>query len=607
MCGILTVFSNDPLSREEINESLNSLQRIKHRGPDGEGVLLINTNTGEAKSLRTKDTPENITCHYQELSEVPENQFNLLLGHRRLSIIDLSVQGHQPMQVDEISLIYNGEIYNYLELKEELKAKGRTFKTNSDSEVLIQAYLEWGAGCLNKFNGMWTFVLWDNSKQKLFISNDRFGVKPLYYTQVEDKTILVSEIKQYFDFTSFKREFNKEYFDDYIKVGSTNIGIETPFYEVKRFPCGHFTELKTKDGFRKEFFREYYSIYNIKKEKWKEKDAIHAFRELFFDSVQIRTRADVPYGIGLSGGLDSSSVLLGVKKMLDAKGLNGKPFTFSAVFPGNEEDESNYALKAGVFFNSKINLTNPLEEFSMDDFVNHIYHQDLLPPNASYYSEWKVSQLAKKNEVPVVLVGHGGDELFAGYHSHFDTFMLQNFRKFKFLNVIREIKKYAGNKNTPQKMYYLNILRTIKMGFRAHENLNKLTIEKLTIKDLNNYLKADFTKFQLPYYLLSDDRTSMASSVETRQPFLDYRVVEFGFSISDDLKIKNGWQKYIIREAFKELPNEIRWRKDKKGFTIPKANFEELLVGDENKDDIYVRSQVYRKNIAQLFKSQISK
>ena len=277
MCGILAVVSKSPLKRFFIQESLASLQRIKHRGPDGEGVLLINAETGVCASLRTKDTPANVACDYQEIAEVPENAFNILLGHRRLSIIDLSAQGHQPMVANGVSVTYNGEIYNYLELKEELKTKGYSFQTNSDTEVLINAYVEWGAACLNKFNGMWSFVLWDNKAKKLFIANDRFGVKPLYYANVEDKTVLVSEIKQYLDFSAFNKEFNEQYFKDYLELGTTYVGLKTPFEQVSRFPCGHCTNLTNLQEFKKEKFSAFYSIYNIKKQKWKEQDAFHAF------------------------------------------------------------------------------------------------------------------------------------------------------------------------------------------------------------------------------------------------------------------------------------------------------------------------------------------
>ena len=595
MCGILAVVSKSPLKRFFIQESLASLQRIKHRGPDGEGVLLINAETGVCASLRTKDTPANVACDYQEIAEVPENAFNILLGHRRLSIIDLSAQGHQPMVANGVSVTYNGEIYNYLELKEELKTKGYSFQTNSDTEVLINAYLEWGAACLNKFNGMWSFVLWDNKAKKLFIANDRFGVKPLYYANVEDKTVLVSEIKQYLDFSAFNKEFNEQYFKDYLELGTTYVGLKTPFEQVSRFPCGHCTNLTNLQEFKKEKFSAFYSIYNIKKQKWKEQDAFHAFRELFFDAVKIRTRTDVPYGVGLSGGLDSSSVLLGVKKMLNEKGQAEKPFTFSAVFPGNDEDESNHINEILKIVPSQNQQTNPLINFDIEEFIRHIYYQEILPVTSAYYSQYQVAKLANSNNVKVLLVGQGADEVFAGYHDHFYKYIRGLFLKGMFFRATNEVVKYQKLKKLDNSDYTKRIKSEVLMGIKSKLFNLKLPFP-LNINDLESFLKVDFSHLQLPTYLNSDDRTAMASSIETRHPFMDFRLVEFGFSIPSNLKIKNGWQKWIIRKSMSELPDKIRWRKDKKGFSTPINVFQNELGPKNNfKEKKMFREMVYEK------------
>ena len=608
MCGILAISSKIPLSRKTIAEALDSLQRIKHRGPDGEGVLLINTNTGESKSLRTVDTPENVTCHFQELSEVPENKFNLLLGHRRLSIIDLSVNGHQPMLFDNVAITYNGEIYNYLEIREELKAKGYVFSTNTDTEVIIKAYLEWGDQCLNHFNGMWSFVLWDNKAKKLFISNDRFGVKPLYYSQFDNKTILVSEIKQYLDFSDFKKEFNNEYFEDFLETGSTALDIETPLKMVWRFPNAHYYYYHTANKFNANKFERYYSIYNINQTKWKKEDAIQTFRDIFFDAVKIRTRADVPYGVGLSGGLDSTSVLLGVKKMLGEKGSFEKPYTFSVVYPGKGADESVHIDEALKNFSSNSFKTNPLAEFNKKEFEKTVYHREILPSGTSFYAQYKISQLAKKNGVSVVLVGQGADEVFGGYHAHFFRYCRQLILQGKIATYFSLIKSYAVLKSIPafnlHKMCFGDIKNTIKskLGFAQHLTIKTKLLNELD--KLHDFLKADFSLFQLPNYLLSDDRTSMAGSIETRHPFMDFRLVEFGYSLPDNFAISNnGWQKSIVREAMHELPDSIRWRKDKKGFTAPEQDiYNELIFGKNSNKQL--SSKDYRKELIKIFKNK---
>lgn len=572
MCGILAVISKEPLNRRCIKESLDSLQRIKHRGPDGEGLMLINTLTGEKATLRTKDIPASIFCDYQELAEIPEDKFNLLLGHRRLSIIDLSIQGHQPMLFDNVAITFNGEIYNYIEIREELKAKGRVFSTNSDTEVIIQAYLEWGEKCLNRFNGMWSFVLWDNHKKELFISNDRFGVKPLYYSSLGENNVFTSEIKQFLDFSHFNRILNDTYFEDYLNTGTTQIGLSTPFKEVSRFPNGHFSILKQFGAKAALNFNEYYSIYQIKSQKWKEADAIQAFRELFFDAVKLRTRADVPYGVGLSGGLDSSSILKGVEFYLKERNNGEIPFTFSAIFPGEKEDESIHVAELLKTINTNQKTVDPFNPFDYSEFFQHVISQEVLPPNSAFFSQWKVAQLAKSNGVKVLLVGQGADEVFAGYHAHFYKYMTELLGKRRFVSLLRNVLGHSKIKDKSKKDLLVNSIFEWVEVYKTKNGRNNSFLAKNSwydYKTLTDFLKLEFSKFQLPYYLLSDDRTAMSNSVETRHPFLDYRLVEFGYSLPPELLIKNGWQKYLVREAMFELPKKIAWRKDKKGFSSP--------------------------------------
>lgn len=572
MCGILAVISKEPLNRSFIKESLDSLQRIKHRGPDGEGLMLIDTSTGEKATLRTKDTPASIFCDYQEIADVPEDKFNFLFGHRRLSIIDLSAQGHQPMCHDEVAITYNGEIYNYLELREELKGKGRVFQTNTDTEVIIQAYLEWGENCLNRFNGMWSFVLWDFNKKKFFIANDRFGVKPLYYGKVGENQIFTSEIKQFLDFEEFDHKENKKYIGDYLENGSIQIKLQTPFMAVKRYPNGNYTVIKEISGNTKLNFSQYYSIYNIKKIKLAKDDAIQTFRDLFFDAVKLRTRTDVPYGVGLSGGLDSSSVLIGVEAMLKAKNSIEKPKTFSAIFPGEDEDESKHVSDILKVCNAEAHYINPLKEFNKTEFISHIISQELFPTTTSFYAQWKVAQLAQNNGVKVLLVGQGADEVFGGYHAHFYKFMVELLMNLKFKGLKNNIVSFAsvkdGNKETLLKNTLFELISLVmnRLGLDKSSKVQKGWYDYNT---LTKFLMDEFSTFQLPYFLLSDDRTAMSSSVETRHPFLDYRIVEFGYSLPSMYLIDSGWQKKIIRDAMFELPESIRWRKDKKGFSAP--------------------------------------
>lgn len=586
MCGILSVVSEHPMGRQDLADVLNSLSRIKHRGPDGEGVMLIDRRTGLTKTLKTADTPNGVDYDYQSIEDVAENSFDVVFCHRRLSIIDLSVSGHQPMNIHDVVLNYNGEIYNYIELRKELKDLGYSFVSDSDTEVIIQAYREWGTGCLNRFNGMWSFTLYDKKTGNIFISNDRFGVKPLYYSTVGSKTIIASEVKQFIEFSEFDKALNETYINNYIELGTSVVNTDTLFKAVNRFPNGNYTIISKSKKLKKQYFEQFHSIYGIQKRKWKKEDAIETFRNIFFDAVKIRTRADVPYGVGLSGGVDSSAVLVGVNRMLKEKGESKKPFTFSAIFPSNTEDESIHINKMLDSISCSSHFINPLKEFDKQDFRRHIYHQEFLPGTTSFYAQWKVAQLARKADVPVMLVGQGADEVFAGYHAHFYRLGRQLILEGKILTYLKLINQYSEIKGIPKNHLHNRCIGEFKLAIKLKIGLKKydhhLTKYWDSINSLSSFLKAEFDCFQLPYYLISDDRTAMASSIETRHPFLDYRLVEFGYSLPNNLLIKEGWQKWLVRESIEELPKDIRWRRDKKGFTIPQRKFENLIVDQEH-------------------------
>ena len=242
MCGISVLFHKQYISPDLYEQFIISLKKIEHRGPDDEGVVLINTTNGNYKIVRTDKTHAEF-CNITSLNEINLNDYNLIFGHKRLSILDLSVNGHQPMQGHDGSwIVFNGEIYNYIELREELKLLGCHFKTNSDTEVLLEAYKTWGIDCQNKFNGMWSFCLWDNSTKKIVISNDRFGVKPLYHYERADCFLLFSEIKQINAFSNFKLQLNQNHINDFINFGFLDTNQETIYENVNRFKKSNFIE-----------------------------------------------------------------------------------------------------------------------------------------------------------------------------------------------------------------------------------------------------------------------------------------------------------------------------------------------------------------------------
>lgn len=575
MCGILAYYKPSGISRNDLNESLAALKRIKHRGPDGEGVVLINTKSGEFKTLYTEETPKDISCNITT-EEYTEDVYDLFLGHRRLSIFDLSSKGFQPMTDKNGNwIIFNGEIYNFLEIREELKQKGYSFKTNTDTEVILAAYDCWAEACLPKFNGMWSIVIWDTNKKQLFVSNDRYGVKPLYYLYNEDELMICSEQKQLLEYRGRIKAYNIENFKIFLEYGFLDFDHTTFFNEIFRFKSAHYSnvDLHNKSFSDIDSPISYYSLPEKTNRNITEKNAIEEFRFLLSDAVKIRLRADVPFAFALSGGLDSSAILYTANKLLLSAGYKERIKSFSAIFPNMEGDESVFMKIIENELNLDATYVQPINEFSIEDLKRHIYHQDGPVQSTSYYAEWALAKNIAKRNIKILIVGQGADEIFAGYHHHFYCYCRSLILKGEIIKYLTESKKYATLKGWKQNKIHAIVINEIKLAIKFKLAIGK--IDNTLLKKINNasklseLLNVDFTESTLPVYLKSDDRDGMAHGIESRHPFLDFRLVNFGFSLPDHLKIKNGWQKYIIRSSMQELPIPIRYRKDKKGFTTP--------------------------------------
>ena len=584
MCGILAYYNKKGISKVEIKHSLDALQKIKHRGPDGEGVLLINTKTNQAKSLTTKDTPLALKSS-NNLEDFADFEFDLLLGHRRLSIFDLSVAGHQPMKNNhnENWIVFNGEIYNFPEVKEELKSLGCTFSTETDTEVILKAYDIWGEKCQSKFNGMWAFVIWNAHKKELFISKDRFGVKPLYYYNDKTSIIFSSEIKQILAYPQLKFSENNNAKLKFLKESSIAYNDDTFFNEIERFKPSNSSTVNLESNNLELNYKPFYNVWDIQTASITKKNAEEKYYSLLGNAVKIRTRADVPWGVGLSGGLDSSTVLYFASLFSKQDNPNFLPQTFSAVFPnqvGDESEHINNILKQ-IDVNKK--TINPLEEFTTSDFKRHIYHQESPVLSTSFYAQYKVAELVSSNQVKINLVGQGADEVLAGYHHYFYRYCRQLILSGKIIKYISEVNHYAELKSLSKNNLHRIVLNEVKLAIKFKTGLEKvsssISSQWNNFNQLKDLLRYDLTTSLLPNLLLSDDRTSMAFSVETRHPFLDYRLIDFSYSLPNHFLINKGWQKYILRNTMTKIPSSIRWRKDKKGFTTP----QELIVKN-NKD-----------------------
>ncbi len=586
MCGILAYFNRNGISEKELKQSLNALQKIKHRGPDGEGVVLINTKTGAFHNLITAETPNASFDNKVTLNEALSLDYDLIFGHRRLSIIDVSTNGHQPMYHPNGNwIVFNGEIYNYLELREELKLAGFKFKTDSDTEVVHVAYQQWGEKCIEKFNGMFSIVLFDSKTKNLFIANDRFGVKPLYYTGDGSRLLLTSEIKQVKEY-DFNLTLNTEAVSVYLKDHYLDYSEETFYNEVNRFKPSYYAFINlNKDTKLNEI--PYYEAGTSKSKI--SGNPVEEFAALFESAVKLRLRSDVKVGFASSGGLDSSSVLYTAHKLLSKENTNPDLSTFSAIFPGMDGDESEFIKLIEKDLKIQSHYINPLEEFNVPDFEKHIYHQDFPVQSTSYYAEWCVARMVNKQNVKVLLIGQGGDEILAGYHHHFYRYCRQLIMSGRILKYLSLAKKYAELKGISVSELHNKIINEVKLSLKFKLGLanlgNKLSNKWNRADKLIDLLKMDLTEFTLPTYLRSDDRDGMAFGLETRHPFLDYRLVDYCFNLPDDYKIREGWQKWILREAMPAMPDAIRYRKDKKGYTTPqnlwisknKSAFEEYL------------------------------
>lgn len=562
MCGIIGIINFDKKRVEQ--KTLRKMNNaLIHRGPDDEG-FFVDSNVG--------------------------------LGHRRLSIIDLTEAGHQPMfsQDKSLVIVYNGEIYNYLELKEELVDKGHKFTTKTDTEVILASYKEWGTDCQKKFNGMWAFALYDKNKNLIFISRDRLGVKPLYYYADKEKFIIASEIKGILANPQVKASANDKIIWDYLVTKYVNHTTETFFQGIKELRGGHY--LMIRDG--KLRIQKYWDLKN-EILNGKQDDNIERFKDLFEDSVKLRLRSDVPIGTCLSGGLDSSAIVCQVNNILKTekvKQVGDLQKTFSAVYGANykECDEKKYIDIVTQKTKVKPYFIYPSAKKIKTEIKKLIWHQDEPFVTTSIYAQWNVFRLAKEKKVKVMLDGQGADELLAGYTGYFGLYFQELLKSFKIGSLISEVI-YFSKKHPPA---FLSLWDIFKNGLQAGWLGGTLTNLFHKVNPVYNIFDKEFLKsketpkrfsfstdsFQNALYnslmmnlsslLRYEDRNSMTFSIESRVPFLDYRLVELIFSLPANYKIRQGETKWVMRKAFEELlPAKIRNRQDKIGFATPEAEW----------------------------------
>jgi asparagine synthase (glutamine-hydrolysing) len=587
MCGIVGIVLKQK-SSVNITDTIASMAKsIAHRGPDGEGFILADekTVTPFFNSVQTIFSKDLKFVPKQSLKNSENKNYKLAFGHRRLSIIDLSEGGHQPMclQNEKVWITFNGEIYNYIEIKKELISLGYNFVTESDTEVVLNAYKHWGFECVNKFNGMWAFCIYDTEKQLCFASRDRLGVKPFYYINNSNLFSFASEQKAFVKSKLIEAKISDKALHNYLINGLLENESNNFFDGVEELFPGCNLIYSIKDGTVR--IEKYYSVkINNQNNNLSEEELIKKIKDKLYNSVKLRLRSDVEVGTCLSGGIDSSA-LSGLMHEILGKEI----FCFTSVFKNESFNEEHYADLVAKKINAKHKKIEPNENGFITELNDLIYSQDVPIWDSSTYSQFKVMQLAQQNNIKVVLDGQGADELFGGYHHHFVAKWNNLFSNGEKIEAIKDIKVSKKTIESPFVFYAKEKVKQSNNFALAHykrvykaDFIESYSVINPTVyfDTLNEQLVNDIEKARLKSFLKCEDRCGMWHSVESRTPFSDdVELIDLMFSFNGNKKIKNGVSKYLLREAAKQvLPKEIYLRYDKKGFETPMINWIKSLL-----------------------------
>ncbi len=594
MCGIAGLINfNGTLDPQFI---CAMTRMLRHRGPDDEGYIAIDTQADSIMPVTLSGFDSVVKADFP--LDKFSGQANLYLGHRRLAILDLTSAGHQPMSYGRhLWIIFNGEIYNYVELRQVLKAQGYEFNTGTDTEVILAAYDRWGENCVTRFNGDWAFCILDLRRRIMFLSRDRYGIKPLYFFRDGQHFSFASEIKALLTLPFVKQSLNVEKALHYLFLFSLDHTEETFFSGIQQLRPGQNLVLDLDSGAAK--ISTYYSLsytpdlgtYNHKKALEYAAD----IRDLLFDSVRLRLRADVAIGTCLSGGLDSSSVVAIAAKLLGREADQAMQKTFTATFPGDRIDESGFAKVVVRHTGAHSHLIYPSKERCRAALGAILSCQGEPFGGTSIYAQWEVMREAS-HHVKVILDGQGGDEVFAGYRDYRLSFLAHLLAENRFAQLVGELwgginvsKSVQHALKELQLIPFFNLNRSLqyklyRRRYRAQFNLaaRQLNINGSNGAAIQDHVSRKYTantnellfhyisSYSLPHLLKYEDRNSMAHSIEARVPFTDYRLVDYVFAIPAAYKIHRGWTKWLLRLAVKDLlPPEIVWRRDKLGFAAP--------------------------------------
>ncbi len=583
MCGIFGVLQNG--DRPPPASTLDAAADVQgHRGPDGRG---------------------------RQTYSVAGN--TVVLAHQRLSIIDLSDAGLQPMERGELgSLTYNGELYNYLELRDELVAEGETFSTRTDTEVLLAALHRWGPErALGKFNWMGAFGWLDRSRAKLVLACDAGSEKPIYYYADEEQLCFASEIKTLLLLTGRKFALDKDSVGQFLVQGLTDVSPQTFFQGIRRVEAGHFIELDVANP-RREIrpVRFQPPLYEGDPSRLSLDEFVVALRELFIDSVRIRLRSDVPVGVLLSGGLDSSSIAAVSQSLV---GHDSAPRLLSAVSNDPRFDESRHieAMERHLGQQAqKVNLRMAPERL-MAELSDVNWYNDAPVAGLSSVAHYKLMARAKELGLTVILSGQGADEILLGYRKFLGFYLQSLVRQGRPLRAVGVLASFIANGTIVSQMQFADAKRYVpflrRLGGMADGGAETSIVGPqvsgwaplelgLGPGSLRDRQVMDIRHYSVPLLCHYEDRMSMAMSREIRLPFLDSRLMDLVLRAPDDYKLRRGWTKYGFRKAMEPLlPAPITWRKDKQGFANPEGEWLKLELRESveeafSDDSLIVRS-----------------
>lgn len=535
---------------------------VAHRGPDGDGIQCFDHGEGQWRAVGESDP------------------WQLAFGHRRLAILDVSDAGRQPMSYrDRLWITYNGEVYNYLELRRELASRGHEFRTGTDTEVILAAYLEWGSDCFARFRGMWGLAIVDLAARRMVVCRDRLGIKPLYRLQTAEATYFASEIKQFATAGITLRPHDAA-LSEYLLTGYEP-GSATLFENVVPIPAGTWAEVDLHTG-EVGPPQSYWRPESIRVAVFDRDEAARLIRESLAESCRLQLRSDVPVGCALSGGLDSSSIASLVATCGD---LHEPLNTFTVSFPGTSIDESHYADLVIRSAAMQPHVVEPTAEDFLNDLDRFVWMHDEPPGSLSQYAAYALARLMRGAGVPVTLNGQGGDETLLGYWQSYLSYLYGGFRHGRWLTVGRHIFGSLLPGGNPElirqlpimwRRYRTRVAAADRLGLASLQeragNAGRTLIRRVLEQSGQERRICEIRELHLPRLLKWDDRNLMAFSVEGRYPFLDHEFIAVALSCDESALYHRGWTKEPLRRGMSDLlPHELLRRTDKNGFETPQA------------------------------------